>query len=68
MDLKHIISNMTLEEKISYCTGADFWHTKAMPQHGIPAIKMSDGPHARRTKPICWASISPARLPVFLRR
>lgn len=48
MDLKHIISNMTLEEKISYCTGADFWHTKAMPQHGIPAIKMSDGPHGVR--------------------
>ena len=48
MDLKYTISNMTLEEKISYCTGADFWHTKAMPQHGIPAIKMSDGPHGVR--------------------
>ena len=48
MDLKQIISNMTLEEKISYCTGADFWNTKAMPQHGIPAIKMSDGPHGVR--------------------
>ena len=48
MDLKQIISNMTLEEKISCCTGADFWHTKAMPRHGIPAIKMSDGPHGVR--------------------
>ena len=39
---------MTLEEKISLCTGADFWRTKEMPQHGIPAIMMSDGPHGLR--------------------
>lgn len=39
---------MTLEEKIAYCTGADFWHTKAIPRHNIPAIKMSDGPHGLR--------------------
>ena len=48
MDVKQILSNMTLEEKISYCTGADFWNTKAMPRHGIPAIKMADGPHGVR--------------------
>lgn len=48
MDLKKIISEMTLEEKITYCTGADFWQTKAMPRYGIPAIKMSDGPHGVR--------------------
>lgn len=48
MDIKKIIAGMTLEEKSSLCTGADFWHTKAMPQHGIPAIMMSDGPHGLR--------------------
>ena len=48
MDIKRIIASMTLDEKISLCTGADFWHTKAMPQHGIPAIMMSDGPHGLR--------------------
>lgn len=48
MDIQQVIRQMTLEEKISLCTGADFWHTKAMPQHGIPAIKMSDGPHGLR--------------------
>ncbi len=48
MDIPKIISRMTLEEKISLCTGADFWHTKEMPQHGIPAIMMSDGPHGLR--------------------
>ena len=48
MSIKEIISRMTLEEKIACCTGADFWHTKAMPQYGVPAIKMSDGPHGVR--------------------
>jgi len=48
MDISKIISEMTLEEKISFCTGADFWHTKAMPQYGVPAIMMSDGPHGLR--------------------
>ena len=48
MDIQQIISAMTLEDKISLCTGGDFWHTKAMPQYGIPAIMMSDGPHGLR--------------------
>lgn len=39
---------MTLEEKISFCTGADFWHTKEMPQYGISEMMMSDGPHGLR--------------------
>ena len=51
MSIKSIISSMTLEDKISLCTGADFWHTKAMPQYGIPAIMMSDGPHGLRCQP-----------------
>lgn len=48
MDVKNIISKMTLEEKISFCTGADFWHTKAMPQYDVPEMMMSDGPHGLR--------------------
>lgn len=48
MNIQQIISKMTLEDKISLCTGGDFWHTKAMPQYGIPAIMMSDGPHGLR--------------------
>ncbi|MDE6260022.1 MAG: beta-glucosidase [Oscillospiraceae bacterium] len=39
---------MTLEDKISLCTGADFWHSKTMEQYGIPAFMMSDGPHGLR--------------------
>lgn len=48
LEIHKIIAGMTLEEKISLCTGGDFWHTKEMPQHSIPAIMMSDGPHGLR--------------------
>lgn len=51
MNIKEILSRMTLEEKISFCTGADFWRTKAMPQYEVPAIMMSDGPHGLRCQP-----------------
>ena len=48
MNIKEIISKMTLEDKISLCTGADFWRTKAMEQYGIPTVMVSDGPHGLR--------------------
>ena len=46
--VQDILSKMTLEEKISLCNGADFWHSKAMAQYGIPTVTMSDGPHGVR--------------------
>ena len=48
MDSKEILLKMTLEDKISLCTGADFWRSKKMEQYGIPAFTMSDGPHGLR--------------------
>lgn len=47
-NVKNILSKMTLEDKISICNGADFWHSKAMEKYGIPAFTMSDGPHGLR--------------------
>lgn len=43
-----LISNMTLEEKASMCSGADFWHTKPVERVGIPSTMVSDGPHGLR--------------------
>ncbi|MGN0975723.1 MAG: glycoside hydrolase family 3 C-terminal domain-containing protein [Gemmiger sp.] len=43
-----LVARMTLEEKAGLCSGADFWHTKAVERLGIPAMMMSDGPHGLR--------------------
>ncbi len=48
MDLKKLISQMSLEEKAGLCSGADFWHTKAIKHLGIPDVMVSDGPHGLR--------------------
>ena len=48
MDIPAIISSMSLPDKVQLCTGADFWHTRAMPRYGIPAFLMADGPHGLR--------------------
>ncbi len=46
--IQELISRMTLEEKAGLCSGADFWHTKAVERLGIPATMVSDGPHGLR--------------------
>ena len=46
--IKEILSSLTLEEKASLCSGADFWHTKKIEGKDIPVIMMSDGPHGLR--------------------
>ncbi|WP_078549545.1 glycoside hydrolase family 3 C-terminal domain-containing protein [Litchfieldia alkalitelluris] len=47
-DIKQIISQMTLEEKASLCSGSSFWNTKEVERLGIPSIMVTDGPHGLR--------------------
>ncbi len=44
MDVKKILSQMTLEEKAALCSGADFWHTRGVERLGVPAVMVTDGP------------------------
>lgn len=48
MKHKTIIDQMTLEDKVALCSGADFWNTKAFAKYGIPTITLTDGPHGLR--------------------
>jgi len=44
MDIKKIISEMTLEEKAGFCSGKDFWRTEDFERLGIPSVMVTDGP------------------------
>ena len=48
MDIKKLVSQMTLEEKCGLLSGADFWRTKPVPRLGVPSVMVCDGPHGLR--------------------
>ena len=48
MDIEKILKQMTLEDKIALCSGANFWETKKYETYGIPSLFMCDGPHGLR--------------------
>lgn len=43
-----ILSQMTLEEKVSLLAGASFWETVPVDRLGVPALKVTDGPSGAR--------------------
>ncbi|CAN5665941.1 glycoside hydrolase family 3 C-terminal domain-containing protein [soil metagenome] len=40
--------DLTLEEKASLTSGANFWYTKPLDHKGVPPIMLTDGPHGLR--------------------
>lgn len=46
--IESLISQMTLEEKVSLAAGANWWYSVPIERLGIPAIKVTDGPNGAR--------------------
>lgn len=45
MNVKNIIEQLSLIEKIVLCFGGSYWQTASIPRLNIPAITMIDGPN-----------------------
>lgn len=50
MDIGRLLRELTVEEKAALAAGTDFMYTNAVPRLGIPALRMSDGPHGLRVQ------------------
>ncbi|BDZ65293.1 hypothetical protein GCM10025877_22310 [Agromyces mangrovi Wang et al. 2018] len=49
---------MTLVEKASLMSGANFWNTESIDRLGVRSIMLTDGPHGLRkqvARPTTWA-------------
>ena len=54
--IDELLSQMTLEEKISMLAGTELWYSSAVQRLGIPAFRMADGPNGVRG---IWSEMSP---------
>ena len=54
--IESLISDLTLEEKVSILSGSTAWHTTAVPRLNIPRVKMTDGPIGARGDSVSGAT------------
>jgi beta-glucosidase len=48
VDLDALLGRLSPQEKASFTAGADFWSVAGLPEHGIPTIRVTDGPNGAR--------------------
>ncbi|KPM37751.1 putative beta-glucosidase I [Neonectria ditissima] len=48
INVEETLKKLSLGEKVSLLAGIDFWHTQALPEHGVPSLRLSDGPNGVR--------------------
>ncbi|KAK7912092.1 beta-glucosidase I [Apiospora marii] len=48
INVEELLKKLTLSDKVDLLSGIDMWHTKAIPKHGIPSVRTSDGPNGVR--------------------
>lgn len=54
--IESLLTQMTLEEKISMLAGTELWFSTGVPRLGVPAFRMADGPNGVRG---IWSEMSP---------
>lgn len=47
-DVEALLGELSLREKASLTAGADMWTVPGLPQHGVPAVTVTDGPNGAR--------------------
>ncbi|MDR0785600.1 MAG: glycoside hydrolase family 3 C-terminal domain-containing protein [Treponema sp.] len=47
-DIKALVKQLTIEEKVGLCGGEDWWRLRAVERLGVPSVMVSDGPHGLR--------------------
>jgi beta-glucosidase len=48
VNIEGLLSEMTIEEKVTMLAGSAMWHTAPVERLGIPSLKVSDGPNGAR--------------------
>ncbi|KAF3065207.1 putative beta-glucosidase I [Daldinia childiae] len=48
INVEQVLKKLSMSDKVDLLAGIDFWHTKGLPEHGIPSLRLTDGPNGVR--------------------
>jgi len=48
MDVEALLGRLSAEDKARLTAGADMWTVPGLPEHGVPALRVTDGPNGAR--------------------